>query len=248
MSATEAFFATRTMQAMEVLAFQPSSAPQVAGALRVHPRTARRLLNRLVDDGWVTRTEGRRRIYAPTLRIVALAAHLAERSDLARAARGPVGRLHEETGAVAHLLIPSYRSALCLVHRAGGPDSRPQLRELVPAHATAGGKVLLAYRDRWRESVLAQPLEAVTERTITDPDALTAELAAIRAGGHATEDGELADGLRGVAAPVHDAGGDVAGALALTFHGDGDGAGLARLVRDRAAEASAALEEEAADG
>ena len=56
-------------------------------------------------------------------------------------------------------LIPSYRSALCLVHRAGGADARPQLRELVPAHATAGGKVLLAFRDAWRESVLAGVLE-----------------------------------------------------------------------------------------
>lgn len=227
MSATDAFFVSRTMQAMEVLAFQPSSAPQVAGALQVHPRTARRLLNRLVHDGWVTRTEGQRRTYAPTMRIVALAAHLAERSPLALAAQPVVTRLHAETGAVAQLLIPSYRSALCLVHRAGGPDARPQLRELVPAHATAGGKVLLAYRDAWRESVLELPLERVTDRTIHDADRLRAEAALVVERGFALEDSELEPGLRGAAAPVRDASGDVAGALACSVR---DGVALESLV------------------
>ena len=160
MSATEAFFVTRTMQAIEVLAFQPCSAPQVAGALKVHPRTARRLLNKLVAEGWLTRSEGRRRIYAPTMRIVALAAQLVERDPLALAARPAVTRLHEETGLTAHLAIPSYRSTLCLVHRAGGPDARPQLRELVPVHATAAGKVLLAFREPWRADVLEPPARA----------------------------------------------------------------------------------------
>ena len=215
MSTSEAFFVSRTMQAIEVLAFQPSSAPQVAGALRVHPRTARRLLNRLVAEGWVTRSDERRRIYAPTMRIVALAAQLADRDPLAGAARPVVSRLHEETGATAHLAIPSYRSALCLVHRAGGPDARPQLRELVPAHAAAAGKLLLAYRDPWRESVLQRPLDQLTPRTIVVADAIRAEAAAIVQRGYALDDEELCAGLRGIAVPVRDAAGSVAASLAL---------------------------------
>jgi DNA-binding IclR family transcriptional regulator len=85
-AAAEPFFATRTLHAMEVLVFRPSSARQVAGELRVDARTARRLLNRLVEEGWATRTEDRERIYAPTLRIVALAAQLVERAPLVRQA------------------------------------------------------------------------------------------------------------------------------------------------------------------
>jgi DNA-binding IclR family transcriptional regulator len=252
MTTAEAFFVTRTLQAIEVLAFQPSSAPQVAGALQVHPRTARRLLNRLVADGWATRSEGRRRTYAPTMRIVALAAQLAERDPLAVAAAPVVGRLHEETGGVAHLAIPSYRSALCLVHRAGGPDARPQLRELVPAHATAAGKVLLAHRDEWRESVLAGELEPVTARTIAEPDALRAELAAIHERGHAVEDEEYLPGLRGVAVPVRGAGGEVAAALALGGPAaDFDHAlmsGLAELLEARAAEIRRSVEARSRNG
>jgi len=217
MSVSEALFVTRTMQAMEVLAFRPSSAAQLAEALQIHPRTARRLLARLVDEGWVRRTADRRHAYAPTMRLVALAAQLVERAPLARAAAPVVQRLFEETGGVAHLAIPSYTSALCLVHRGGGPEARPHLRELVPAHATACGKVLLAFRESWRESVLRVPLEPRTERTIVDPAQIRLEALEIRERGYATECGEYADDLAGVAAPVRDPSGEVGAALALTL-------------------------------
>ena len=213
---SEPFFATRSLQALEMLVFQPSSAPAVATALRVETRTARRLLNRLVDEGWVTRTEGHRRVYAPTRRIIALAANFAEREPLAAAATPVVTALYERTGAAAHLFTPSYRSVMCLVHRAGDADARPQLRELVPAHASAGGKLLLAYRDAWRESVLELPLKLLTDDTIVDAEALRAACAAIRGDGYALEHAERRPTLFGVAAPVADAHGDVPAAVALT--------------------------------
>lgn len=201
--APEAFYVTRTMQALEVLAFGPLSAPQVAAALQVHPRTARRLLARLMDEGYVSRTDDARRLYAPTMRIVALAGQIVEHAELARIGTPYVARLHELTGAAAHLSVPSYRSALCVVHRANGSGpARPQLRELVPSHCTATGKALLSWRERWRESVLDRPLERYTARTLTDPVAVRAEAAEIRARGYAIEDGEYQDGVRAVACPV----------------------------------------------
>jgi DNA-binding IclR family transcriptional regulator len=214
MATVDSFFVIRTMQALEVLAFKPSSAPQVASVLRVDARTARRLLNRLTDEGWLIRTEGRVRTYTLSLRLVALAAHFVDRAPLTTAALSTVRELHERTGAVAHLAVPSYRSVLCLV-RADGPCSRPHLRELIPAHATAAGKVLLAHREPWRESVLELPLERVTERTVVDPDVVRSECEVTLERGFAFEDGEYRDGLHGVAAPVPDASGDVMAALAL---------------------------------
>lgn len=249
-AAAEAFSVSRTMQAMEVLAFQSASAPQVAGALKVHPRTARRLLNRLVADGWLTRTEGRRRTYAPTMRIVAMAAHFAERASLPRIAAPFVAELHEESGVAAHLAIPSYNAALCLVHRAGGPEARPQLRELIPCHCTATGKVLLAYRDAWRESVLALPLERHTTRTLVDPEALRREGAYIRERGYALEDGEYQEGVRALAAPVRSADGDVVAALGISATidelTDDRLSSLARVIVECAQAVSADLAE--ADG
>ena len=212
----DAFAVGRTLQAIEVLSFQPASAPQLAGALRIHPRTARRLLNRLVADGWLTRSPGRERTYAPTMRIVALAAQLAETAPLTRHALPIVERLHAETGLAAHLAVPCYGSVLCLVHRGGGRDLPPGLRELMPAHATAAGKALLAHRAAWRAGVLAQALAAHTPVTEVDAERIERELAAVRARGWAAEDGEHMPGVAAVAAPVRAAGGDVDAALAVT--------------------------------
>lgn len=219
MSAPESWYATRTMQAIELLAFQPCSAPQVAAALQVHPRTARRLLNRLVADGYLTRSEGERRVYAPTMRIVALAGQVVERAELAHVALPVVSRLHEEIGGAAHLVVPSYRSALCLVHRAAGSAAaivKPQLRELVPCHCTAAGKVLLAYRDRWRESVFSVPVERHTERTLVDSDELRRETLRIRQRGYALEDREYQPDVRAVAAPVFSDDGEAVAALGVS--------------------------------
>jgi len=139
-----------------------------------------------------------------------------ENSALAQRARPFVALLHERTGAAAHLVVPSYQCVVCLVHCAdGAQDERPRLRELVPAHCTAGGKVLLAWRDRWRDSVLSAPLERFTDRTVTEPAALRRELEGVREQGHALEDGEYQREVRAVAAPVVVAGAAV-GALSVS--------------------------------
>jgi DNA-binding IclR family transcriptional regulator len=217
MAPTEAWHAGRTMRILELLAFAPLSAPQLADALHAHPRTVRRVLVRLVDEGYLTQSQEGRRLYEPTMRLVALAGQVVEGSPLARRARPYVALLHERAGVTAHLMVPSYRSVLCLVHRAGSePDyGPPRLRELVPAHCTAGGKALLAFRDRWRESLLASPLEGFTKQTVTDAGVLRRELEAVRHLGHATEDSEYQPRMRAVAAPVFGAGDEVVAALSV---------------------------------
>jgi DNA-binding IclR family transcriptional regulator len=238
----EALFVTRTMRTLELLALQPLSAPQVASALEVHPRTARRLLARLREEGYLTRGGDAQRLYRPTMRLVAVAGQVVERSPLARAAVPFVRGLHDETGAGVHLMVPSYRSAACVVHGAAGCSGRPQLRELVPSHCTAPGKVLLAFRDEWRESVLSAPLERCTPRTITDPVRLHAEAAKVRAQGYAIEDGEFRPGLRAVAAPVFGHDGQAAAALAATVPEDGTPEAVAERVTALARELTATVE------
>jgi DNA-binding IclR family transcriptional regulator len=226
----EAWYAARAMQALEVLAFQPLSAPQLAAALQVHPRTARRLLTRLREEGWLTRSDDARRLYAPTMRIVALAGQIVQRAQIAEQAVPLVAALHDETGAIAHLAIPSYRSVLCVVHGNGAGPAEPGLHELAPAHCTATGKALLGHRDAWRDSVLSVPLEPRTERTITDAGTLQAEAAAIRERGYATEDGEYQTGVRGLAAPVFAPSGEAVAALGISTDGDLDLEALATRV------------------
>lgn len=73
LSPTEAYFVTRTVRALELLASGPLSAPKLAEAMQIHPRTARRMLNRLADEGYVQRLDEPRRRYVLTMRLIAVA-------------------------------------------------------------------------------------------------------------------------------------------------------------------------------
>lgn len=84
-----------------------------------------------------------------------------------------------------------------------------------PAFATSMGRVLLAgMPDAALDALLeASALPSLTERTVTDADALRQELDRVRAQGWALVDGELEPGLRSVAVPLRDRRGDVVAAV-----------------------------------
>ncbi|MCL8013634.1 IclR family transcriptional regulator C-terminal domain-containing protein [Streptomyces sp. AS02] len=89
-----------------------------------------------------------------------------------------------------------------------------------PAYVTSVGRVIIAHRpDEEIEVRLAQAeLKPLTERTVTSPDALRAELRRVRRQGYAVVDQELEEGLRSVAAPVRDGGGEVVAAVNIAVH------------------------------
>ena len=217
-ASSQAYYASRTLQALELLTFHDLSCPQLAAAMQVHVRTARRLLLRLAADGYIEQTFDSRRRYRATLRLAALGCQVIAHAQLPRIAAPYVAELHARTAAVAHLIIPSYRGAACVVHCAHpdpAPPPEPMLRELLPAHATAAGKVLLAHRQPWRDSVLRAPLRAHTERTITAPAEIARAAAQTHKLGYAIDDGEYGPGTLAVAAPVF-LDGSVPAALALS--------------------------------
>ena len=89
-----------------------------------------------------------------------------------------------------------------------------------PAFATSLGRVLLAGQtDEWLDTYLDTiELPAITPRTINTPHKLRAELMRIRNQGFAYVDQELEDGLRAIAAPIHDEHGNVTAAANLAVH------------------------------
>lgn len=84
-------------------------------------------------------------------------------------------------------------------------------------HATSSGKVILAFLPAARrEKILrALPLKRYTERTVTSLPALRAALDEVRESGVCLNFDELAVGAAGVAAPIFDRDGRVAGACAI---------------------------------
>lgn len=245
MTATEAYFVTRTLRAGELLALQPLSAPQLAAGLQVHPRIARRLAERLRDEDYLEVSDDHRRLYSPTLRLLALAGGLLDRLRLANEAVPFVDQLQAATGGAVRLAIPSYRSALCIVHAAPSRAARPEMGELVPCHCTATGKVLLAWWQAWRDSVLGERLIARTGLTELNRERLRVELDAVRERGYATERGELRDHEFAVAAPVGSSGGNVVAALGASVDEGADLGALALVVTDLAQRLARALEQAA---
>jgi IclR family pca regulon transcriptional regulator len=84
-----------------------------------------------------------------------------------------------------------------------------------PAYATSMGRVLLAgLRDDRLDAYLATvELDPLTPRTVPSVDALQAELLRVRGHGWALVNQELEEGLRAIAAPIHDRAGEVVAAV-----------------------------------
>jgi DNA-binding IclR family transcriptional regulator len=105
-----------------------------------------------------------------------------------------------------------------VVHHVFRPDDSFQTLDvgaLLPPHATALGKALLAF-DPNASTALRGPLETYTRRTVARPAAVVRELAAIREAGWAGEVEEWTLGEAGIAAPIRGAGGLAVGAIGLT--------------------------------
>lgn len=79
-----------------------------------------------------------------------------------------------------------------------------QLGQAVPLHAGSSSKAFLAFlpRTEQEEYLSSQPLEALSDLTITDRGALRAELDEIAASGYATSLGERMAGTASTAAPI----------------------------------------------
>ncbi|WP_430786837.1 IclR family transcriptional regulator [Actinoplanes sp. G11-F43] len=105
-----------------------------------------------------------------------------------------------------------------VVHHVFRPDDSQQNLSIgvrLPAHATALGKVLLAYHATAAAAVMTAGLDAYTRRTVTDDDRLAEELTVTRARGWGLSAEEWRPGLAAIAAPVRTSGGLVVGAIGV---------------------------------
>jgi len=130
-----------------------------------------------------------------------------------------VRRLRDEVGETAFVAIPKYDSAFVVAAAEAEDWLRVSIgpRELLPLHATAAGKVLLAFwpPNRLTAWLARTPLKPYTGRTITSPEALRRQLEEVRAKGFAAEDEEFSPGVRALAVPVHLGDGRTVAALAV---------------------------------
>jgi DNA-binding IclR family transcriptional regulator len=104
-----------------------------------------------------------------------------------------------------------------VVHHVFRPDDTPQTLDVgtsLPLHATALGKVLLAYDTSL--TVTAGEFTSLTRRTIVKPSALARVLSQVRTAGWASDIEECMPGEASIAAPIRAHGGLVMGAIGIS--------------------------------
>jgi IclR family transcriptional regulator, acetate operon repressor len=167
--------------------------------------TIYRLMRTLVNHGYVRQEPSKRYALGPRLiRLGESATRL-----LGAWARPTLGRLVDEIGETANMAVLE-GDAVVYVAQVPSRHSMRMFTEVgrrVQPHCTGVGKALLAQlpAETVQEIVGRTGMPAHTPHTLTDLDALLAELSRIRAQGYALDDEEQELGVRCVAVPLPDA-------------------------------------------
>jgi IclR family transcriptional regulator, acetate operon repressor len=189
---------------------------EIARMTGLSTSTTHRLLAAMQSNSLVRQTTGRRYGLGPLL--VQLARSGAVPTTLRDAALPFLRALRDEideTVAVHELLPTDERAVVDQV------ESHQELRRtytdigvpLALPHGAPGKAILAMLPPDRQERWLSRPIPVATPRTVTDPDELRAQLAAIRTRGWAESHAERYPGIRAVAAPLFDHTGNVVGAL-----------------------------------
>ncbi len=185
---------------------------EIARRIGVNASTVSRLLATLAQDELVSRTGDTGR-YRLGPRLVELGNAALARVDVREVCRPHLVALMEASGETATLSVPYETGTITVdfVQSQSTVRSVAQVGRPGIAHATATGKVFLAYT----AGPLPEPLAAYTSRTVTDPAILHAQVEAVRHRGWAQALGEREDGLNAIAAPVLGGGGVLTAILGL---------------------------------
>ena len=186
---------------------------ELARRIGVNPSTVSRLLGTLEDARLVEQVPSSGR-YRLGLRLLELGNAALGRLDVRALARPHLEALVAETGETATLSVPGERDAVTVdfAQSLASVQSVARLGRPSIAHATAAGKVLLAFGD---VGLPAPPLERFSRRTIVDPDKLAATVERVRVQGWAEAAGERERDLNAIAAPSFGADGRLAAILGL---------------------------------
>jgi IclR family transcriptional regulator, acetate operon repressor len=193
---------------------------ELAVELGVARSTAHRLLALLSAYGAVEQEPGTP-TYRPGPLLGQLGLSTLRQRDLVRLIHPYLERLSDEVGETAHFSVLQGCESVFL----DSVECRRQTLRVTsrvgltyPAHATSGGKALLARMsdDAVRELFARHGLDKCTDRTVVTVEALLRELEEVRINGYATNWGESEIGVAAVAVVLHNSRGDAVGALAVS--------------------------------
>jgi len=207
---------------------QPLTLLEVSAALGLAKGTTHGILRTLVDVGFVAQDVSTGR-YDVGNRLAAISSAHLDANTVRSMTINWADTLASRTGESVRVGV---LRGLCVevVHHVFRPDDSEQSMstgELLPSHATALGKALLAFHPATQARLMSGHPELCTHRTVTHPKELKQHLDSVRRAGTATEVEEHLLGRAAVASPVRGRGGlvvaavEVVGAVERLCDGEG---------------------------
>lgn len=210
-------------RALEVLVqlgeMQSGTLSEIAGALDQSPATIYRVLSTFQGRGFADfDDQSQKWSIGPAAFLTG--SQFLRRTSLVERARPIMRDLMEATGETANLGIERDGKVLFL----GQVETHATIRAFFPPgtasamHASGIGKALLCRMDdrRQRQVLAASKLEKFTPHTLTDADAMIADLHAAKARGYAIDGEERNIGMRCIAAPVFNVFGEVVAGISVS--------------------------------
>jgi DNA-binding IclR family transcriptional regulator len=236
----------RAFTVLRELALGPAGVTDIAERVNLPKSTVSRLLSALEAEGAVAQHEAGAE-YELGAGLAALADAANNDANMAAVVRPFLVELSEATGESCGFVVRSGRNVYW-VDNVELPDAAVQVQDrtgfYAPMHSVPAGLALLSHLPHDQiESYLAQPLERVNARTITDHAELRRRLDEIASAGVVWSHDDLGDGITAVDVPFRGASGQFEGALfvnapSFRFPAKGDKARVEKLIVDSAARLS----------
>lgn len=208
----------RAAAILQLLAVEdgPTSLGQLAAALGLAKATTHGLVQTLREVGFVDQ-DAESGCYVVGAGLLELGSRSFDVHEVRARALNWTDALAARTGEAAQVAVFDGGRVRLAHHvlRPGSSGRDVDTGATRPLHATAAGKVLLAYDPRAVRALGSGQLESLTYRTVTDRSRLLRDMADVRDLGWAASVEEEHPDLAGIAAPVRDGAGHVIAAVGI---------------------------------
>jgi DNA-binding IclR family transcriptional regulator len=217
--------ADRVIQILEAVASRDGGVThgELARILGIPKGSLSLLLSNLVDRDYLS-LDPLGKLYELGAELLVLTGRYLNGLDIVRMGRPILHGLVREINEDAEIAVRKRDRVLFLCKEESARPVKYSIApgELAPLYATSAGKCILAFMAQEDVSAYLDrvTLSSITEKSITDPGLLRRELELIRSRGIAYGREEYQRGICGIAGPVFDIHGALAGSIVVTLQAD----------------------------
>lgn len=197
---------------------RPISATEIIEQMNLPKPSVNRILSQLEEAGFLQREPVKKR-YLPGPRSSKFVLSIMSNDALGAPRHAILQALSDEIGETCNCTMLDGDRTVYFDRVETNWPIRIQLPigSRLPLHCSASGKLFLAHmKPRLRQRlVFAAPLKRNTDRSITDPELLLAELKRIKSDGVGVDNEELMDGMVAIAVPVFNPSNEICFTLAV---------------------------------